>query len=113
MFTKTIVAVAAAALLGSFGTAMAQPKAEVKADTAVHKTVKKTHHVAHKTVKKTRHVAHKTVKATRHVAHHATAAPRHVANRTNPAVNDSYGVTTTREQRMSEARANWERTHKL
>lgn len=104
MFTKTIVAAAAAAMLGAFGTVMAETKAEVKAENAVHKTAKATHHVAHKTVKATRHVAHKTAKATRHATHRAI-----------PTVKDApdYRASTTRDQRMAEARANWERTRRL
>ncbi len=104
MFKKTIVAAAAAAMLGAFGTSMAETKAEVKVENA-----------AHKTAQATRNAAHKTAKATRHAAHHTAVATRHATHRVIPTVKDApdYRAATTREQRMAEARANWERTRKL
>ena len=126
MFKKTIVAAAAAVMLGAFGTSMAETKAEVKVESAAHKTAQATRnaahktasatrHAAHRTAHATRHVAHKTANATRHAAHRTAVATRHVAHRVIPTVKEApgYRAATTREQRMTDARANWERTRKL
>jgi len=115
MFKKTIVAAAAAAMLGAFGTSMAETKAEVKVENATHKTASATRNAAHRTAKTTRHVAHKTAKATRHAAHRTAVATRHATHRVIPSVKDApdYRAATTREQRMADARASWERSRKL
>ena len=119
MFKKTIVAAAAAAMLGAFGTAMAESKAEVKVENAAQKTAQATRNTAHKTAVVTHKAAHKSAKATRHAAHRTAAATRHATHRAThraiPTVKDApdYRAGTTREQRMVDARQNWERSRKL
>ena len=112
MFTRTIIAAAAIATLGVFGPAMAETTAGAKIDNAAHKTAQATRNAAHKTADATRSAAHKTAKVTRKAAHKTANATRHAVHRVRHDDRD-FHATTTREQRVSEARANWERNRRM
>ncbi len=127
MIRNTIVAAAAVAMLGAFGSTLAETRAEAKVDNAAHATASATRHAAQRTTKGTRHVAHKSAKATRHTAHRTAHATRHSTHkvahaphqRAHPAMNRTmheapdFRAATSREERMSEAHARWERSRKL
>ena len=113
MFRQSIVAAAAVAMLGAFSASMAETKAEAKVETAAHKSADATRHAAHKTAKVTHRVTHKKVKATHKVAH----TTRHVTH-VRPVMHGvkeapDFRAATTREQRIAEAQANWQRSRKM
>ena len=112
MFKKTMIAAAAIALFGAFGPASAATTVGAKVDNAAHKTAVATRSAAHKTAKVTRKAAHKTVQVTRNAAHKTANATRHAVHRVRHDDRD-FHATTTREQRVSEARANWERNRRM
>ncbi len=124
MFRKTIVAAAAAALLGAFGAvSAAETTVGVKIDNAAHKTADATRSAAHKTKVATKKAAHKTVKVTKKAAHKTAQVTRKAAHKTANATRNAVHrvkhddndvrATTTREQRVSDARANWERNRRM
>lgn len=123
MFKQMIAAAAAAAMLGAFGTTMAQTKGETKLEHAAHKTADATRKAAHKTADATRSAAHKTAKVTRKAAHKTAQVTRNAAhktaNATRRAVNRvkhddrDFRADTTREQRINDAHSNWQRTRRL
>ncbi len=139
MLKYTIVAVVAAAMMGSAGISMAAAnkvgdndkatpaqRAAAATRNAAHTTAQATRNAAHKTAKATRHAAHKTANATRHAAHETAKATRKAAHKvkhaTHKAVHPTsrrmneapeYRASTTREQRMQDAHSNWQRTRRL
>ncbi len=123
MFKQAIVAAAAAAMFGAFGTTLAQHKGETKLEHAAHKTADATRNAAHKTAQATRKAAHKTAKVTRKAAHRTAQATRNAAHKTANATRRAvdrvkqddrdFRADTTREQRMNDAHSNWQRTRRL
>ena len=107
MLNKTLVAALAAAMLGSVGTSFAAtrtsdvtPASPAVSTPKVHKAVKK-----HKVAKAHKAVAHKTHK----VIHRPVAAK---ATTHKVAMHEPASVQS-REARMQEARAKWEKSRKL
>lgn len=137
MLNKTMMAAIAAVMLGSVGSAFAAPRSEstnVNVNTPAYdnraaaparvedrKVVSKTkaHKVAHKKAHKVAKAkAHKRgvhhAKAHKPVVHHAKAHSTH-SSKSIHRVNNTPAVesTQTREQRMAQARANWERNRRM